>query len=488
MKFISLDGVQAEPLGQFFTPEHVAQSLVRWVVYDPGDRLLDPSCGDGAIVRHHPNSRGIEHDPFAALLATERAPTATIDNTDFFQWALVTKERFPCAAGNPPFIRFQKFKGKTKIAAENICAAQGVKLGSLSSTWAAFLVATASLLEVGGRMAFVVPAEIGHAPYAKPILQYLVEHFRTVNVVAVQRKLFPKLSEDCWLLHCDGFGERTTHIEFTKVSSFEPCDRPPPSGERVSWRDLEINWQGRLRPFLISRDCRALYQEYSLRSGTERFGDFAKISIGYITGDNDFFHLSPTSARSFGIPSEYLLPTVRRGEYLQTDAVKDSTIKEWMINDEQYLLLCLSAGPVPDSVVKYLDSDRGLIARARYKCRTRAAWYSVPGVIRPDYFLQYMSGAEVRLARNEAGAVCTNSILAVNIINPASATLRLPSWGSDFVKLSCELEGHPLGGGMLKLEPGEARRVVFPTHHSTENRGIIQEAVRALREWRHTKS
>jgi adenine-specific DNA-methyltransferase len=34
-----------------------------------------------------------------------------------------------------------------------------------------FLVTTASLLKQGGRLAFVVPAEIGHAPYAAPLVE-----------------------------------------------------------------------------------------------------------------------------------------------------------------------------------------------------------------------------------------------------------------------------------------------------------------------------
>jgi hypothetical protein len=36
------------------------------------------------------------------------------------------------------------------------------------------------------------------------------------------------------------------------------------------------------------------------------------------------------------------------------------------------------------------------------------------------------------------------------------------SASGDFIKLSCELEGHPLGGGVLKLKPREASRIPFP--------------------------
>ena len=64
-------------------------------------------------------------------------------------------------------------------------------------------------------MAFVVPAAIGHAPYAAPLLDYLVGHFDDVRIVAVRTKLFPDLSEDCWLLHAGGFGGRAAELRFS---------------------------------------------------------------------------------------------------------------------------------------------------------------------------------------------------------------------------------------------------------------------------------
>jgi hypothetical protein len=111
-----------------------------------------------------------------------------------FTWARNTNERFECATGNPPFIRYQMFKGAVREAALKLCADIGAEFTGLTSSWAPFLAVTASLLKPGGRMGFVVPAEIGHAPYASPFLEYLVEKFSLVQVVAVRRKLFPDLS------------------------------------------------------------------------------------------------------------------------------------------------------------------------------------------------------------------------------------------------------------------------------------------------------
>ena len=100
----------AKEKGAYYTPEQVVCSLVSWAVRCRTDRLLDPSCGDGRFIARHPKSVGIEQDPDASVIAMERAPGALIHEGDFFAWAGSTAERFECAVGNPPFIRYQRFK------------------------------------------------------------------------------------------------------------------------------------------------------------------------------------------------------------------------------------------------------------------------------------------------------------------------------------------------------------------------------------------
>ena len=141
----------------------MVSSLVRWAIRHEDDRLLDPSCGDGRFIACHRNAVGIEQDLDTIATAIARAPWALVHEGDFFAWAAETAERFDCAAGNPPFIRYQSFNGVTRDRALDLCARHGADFTGLASPWAPFLVATASLLKPGGRMAFVVPAEIGHA-------------------------------------------------------------------------------------------------------------------------------------------------------------------------------------------------------------------------------------------------------------------------------------------------------------------------------------
>ena len=157
-------GGTAKENGTFYTPDAVAAALVQWAARNGSDTLLDPSCGDGQFIARHPNSVGVERDGAAAAVAKERAPGALLHQADFFTWAERTTHRFDCAAGNPPFIRYQTFKGEVRHRALNLCAELGAPFSALTASRAPFLVVTASLLRAGGRMAFVVPASRRRLP------------------------------------------------------------------------------------------------------------------------------------------------------------------------------------------------------------------------------------------------------------------------------------------------------------------------------------
>ena len=475
--------------GAYFTPEPLAEALVCWAVRHENDRLLDPSCGDGRFIAAHANSVGIEQEPESAQTAIDRAPWALVHEGDFFQWAEATQERFECCAGNPPFIRYQHFNGDVRKRALDLCKREGANFSGLASSWAPFLVAAASLLKPGGRMAFVVPAEIGHAPYATPLLEYLISHFEVVHVVAVREKLFSQLSEDCWLLYAEGFGSSTTEIRFSTLDRYEWQARPPNYFLKISVTEWRDQWNRRLRPFLLSHSIRGLYRQEVEHAGSHALGDFANIGIGYVSGDNEFFHLRPSDAEKWDIPSAFLHPSVRNSRALPSKRITRKTVDEWRKADQRMLLLRLRRGEdIPGSVRNYLESDEGRRARSAYKCRNRAPWYSVPDVQVPDFVLTYMSGRTPQLVKNDAGVTCTNTVHSIRLKDRAAAKTHLPLWDTPFVQLSCELEGHPLGGGMLKLEVREAARVRFQSpdrRFEQADLTIIRDGLTEMKRWRH---
>jgi hypothetical protein len=472
-------------LGAYYTPPEVAATLVRWAVRRPEERLLDPACGDGRFLARHPNSTGVDCDDAAISAATEAAPESAVHAANFFEWALNPPQQFDCAAGNPPFIRYQRFTGLTREVALRICGSLGAQISRLTSSWVPYLIVTASLLRRGGRIAFVVPAEIGHAPYAAPLLSWLASRFATVHVVAIREKVFRTLSEDVWLLFADGYGGATEALELSVMDRFNGCTHPP-AGTRISLREWHA-WRCRLRPFLLPDPVRAEYQRLVARESTTTLGDFGTVGIGYVSGDNDFFHLRPSEACDLGIPDSCLKPTVRRGRDLQNGPITDATVAEWRRQDTPNLLLCLGPGlPTSTGVRRHLDSEAGKKARLRYKCRVRNPWYSVPNVTVPDLFLSYMSSGAPALVENRARCACTNAVHAVHLRKSASRTALRRGWNNPLTALSCEIEGHPLGGGVLKLEPREALRVAVGGDELTRESTVrLHEGVDILGTWRH---
>jgi hypothetical protein len=167
-----------------------------------------------------------------------------------------------------------------------------------------------------------------------------------------------------------------------------------------------------------------------------------------------------------------------------------STIAKWQAADDPVMLLRLpkiQAAELPAPVRRYLDSDAGKEAREAYKCRVREPWVSVPDVPTPDYFMSYMSGVSAGLVRNAGGATCTNSVHGVRVRDRAGMASFLAAWDSSFMALSREVEGHPLGGGMLKLEPREAGQLLLaPAAALPAKAGRdLRDAVGTMRQWRH---
>src|SRR5258708_26897475 len=86
--------------GGYYTPSDLAASLVRWSGQIKPERVLEPSCGDGAFFRAIGETAGFERASFwcfefdsdEASKAREAARVARVDATvraeDFLAWAL----------------------------------------------------------------------------------------------------------------------------------------------------------------------------------------------------------------------------------------------------------------------------------------------------------------------------------------------------------------------------------------------------------------
>ena len=90
--------------GGYYTPAPIARFLAGWVAH-AGPRILEPSCGDGHILRELAAVSGQAHGvELVAAEAMKAREFAAVDTADLFTWA--GGGDWDGVAGNPPYIRF----------------------------------------------------------------------------------------------------------------------------------------------------------------------------------------------------------------------------------------------------------------------------------------------------------------------------------------------------------------------------------------------
>ena len=320
----------------------------------------------------------------------------------------------------------------------------------------------------------VMPSELGHAMYAREVLRFLVGNFRHVAIEMFRDKLFGGLSQSTVLLFCEGYGEHSRRFLIASSTGLNGSDR------QVARADIEAVKNGRFRftHYLISPEIRELYQSLATQPNVHNLGEVADVGIGYVTGANDFFHVSLEEARRWDIPKQYLRPCV-----LNLRGFKDIeyTLEHWKAKRKQgvkaYLLTLppLPAKGFPSGLQKYLRQGEESELAVRYKCRIREFWYVVPHIRIADAFLSYMSGEQPLLVSNAANLVAPNTVHILRFDRRFDPLSHAASWRSSLTRLSCELEGHALGGGLFKLEPSEAERVLVVRPSASISRTLVAQ-------------
>jgi len=329
----------------------------------------------------------------------------------------------------------------------------------------------------------VVPAELGHAQYAREVLRFLLERFRRISVRMFREKLFPELSEDTFLLLCEDFGDPCTWFSVAAAPSIERIHEADNSELPVDIQALRSG-QIRLRHYLVPPKTRHLYACMAEEKGVQKLGDAADVGIGYVTGCNDYFHMTFAEARKWCIPASCLKPAVLTLGDFKGNIFTSADWRKLLESGERAYLLSLpgvSHDRLPRGVVGYLEQGIKLGVQSRFKCRVRNPWYSVPHARTPHAFLSYMSGQTPKLVGNRANLVAPNTLHLVQFAKSCKPSHFLVGWYSSLTKLSCELEGHALGGGMLKLEPSEAEKVLVALPYPADAARLAEELDRSLR-------
>lgn len=320
----------------------------------------------------------------------------------------------------------------------------------------------------------VLPGSFVHSDYSEGVRRTVFEAFERVALVLIRERLFRDAQESTVLLLAKGRGERNREVRIGVASSKEDV-REVCNDIKRNTRIVEAN-SGRfdLLKALISPSALQTYEDLERDNRVIRLGQVADIRIGTVTGCNRFFTISDTTRRKIGLASRYTIPIVTRASLLDGLAYRIRDYEGHKKSGARSILINLDIkSPINPLLQNYLKCAKKQRIHARYKCKKRTPWYSVSSVNIPDAFLHYMSAKAPRIVLNGADATCTNTIHALFWKNGKSIkeakSLSLASANTLF-QLSAELEGRSYGGGVLKVEPTEAKHLllVFPSHCSSD--------------------
>lgn len=193
-------------LGQVFTPDAVVRAML--ALRRNRGRVLEPSCGDGAFLRHLPGAVGIEFD-------SGHCPAGAF-NMDFFAYPVT--EQFETIIGNPPYVRFQDIPAATRrlLHAEHF--------DGRSNLYLFFIEKCLRHLAPRGELIFITPRDFLKATSAVKLNRLLFEAGTITDAIELgDARIFDDAVPNCLVWRFEkGCDERT--LRHAEIGVGDPLD------------------------------------------------------------------------------------------------------------------------------------------------------------------------------------------------------------------------------------------------------------------------
>lgn len=473
-----LDLETRKRLGIYYTPTAIAEVLVEWALPAAGS-VIDPSfggcsflaaaverlealeCPDAAQLVHGVDIDEVGARFSAASVLARGVPVGNIRFGDFFTIDAPAQEaeRYAAVVGNPPYIRAHAIDGEVSASARKALEAAHVDLPRTASLWAPFTAHSVQHVRRGGRLAFLLPSSLLHAAYSRVLLTWICTKFGRVRLIEIEEAVFANVQEETIVLACEDAGGQTAAVEYDHIEQVSELRATLARSGSAAHPPSMTGWWKELAP---SGAIAALACLVNLPQHVT-MGDCCDIRIGVVTGANAFF-VRPYGRRA----ARNLRPIVARSAWL-TGCIwtSDDVALRRADKSRSWLLTLPPDAQAPADMKEDIARAEADNLDKRSHCRRRDVWWSLCEARPPDVFLPYMNAGSPSLTKNAtAKTTCTNAVHRLYWKDRARSASSLAgrdalvasSWTSAFA-FAAELIGRHYGGGVLKLEPSEARRL-----------------------------
>jgi adenine-specific DNA-methyltransferase len=411
---------------------------------------------------------------WAAHLVSRGVPTENLRAADFL--TLIPGKELPLVAavvGNPPYVRHHRMSAVARRRAVVAAEKAGAPLSGRASLWAYFVIHACRFVKPGGRMALLLPGAVLQADYASAVLRYVTQCFSDILLIRVAERIFEDAAEETVVLLASNANKTPISAasdcspyqlaEVKNVAELQQlaarCDLfKQPKSKRISAIAGIAPW----KLHTVRPDCIEILSRLLDNKDVCQLIDVARVSIGTVTGANNFFVLTKETATQLGVLNE-TIPAVSRSASLTSPLLSFHSLAHISSNN-RWQMLVLPRDRVIDpcsELGQYIKEGEKQRLPDRNKCR-RDPWWALSSVPIPDAFLPYTIGIPRGIALNAARAASTNTIHQVNWHHNSDQSL-LRSWTfstwSVLGRICTELYGRHYGGGVLKLEIADAQRL-----------------------------
>lgn len=276
-------------VGQFFTPQIVAECMYRLAGVRVGQRIIDPSCGDGAFLRTAPPNvelHACEIDSRYASAVRHLVAVKHFVEGDALHRLVESWATFDLTIGNPPFSAQSNLEKRADIL-------QGYDLGvgrKSQCLEVLFLELFWKLTKPNGKIAIILPdGPLSNKPF-KYVREWLLCRAHVQAIISLPRGTFSQTTAKTNILIAQrlplspqAYREPTWALQCNNVNELRPLRLNEWRQEAPRWKQAVLADEEDWRPEVQSeagkkklKDSIRLSDLFQLRTGFALYGNKRK--------------------------------------------------------------------------------------------------------------------------------------------------------------------------------------------------------------------
>lgn len=386
-----LTSERRKKLGQFYTPDSIAETITRWCIDSGDDCVLDPACGSGTFtVKSYNMLEGshqerinkiasVDINRFSSHLTgvnlvsqnpekvTERLNVYTdsffnvgpkpYNSTEQKQEQSLDIGQispFDSVIGNPPYIRqelINKKEYRNHLTDES-------DIDGRSDAYVYFTTYATEFLKDGGKLGYIIPNKWMMTDYGEDFRDFLYNNYSIQAVIGFNELAFEDALVDTVMLLMEkepSFDKRVdNNVTFMYLKEpVSPRNIIDNIEFEYSKEGISSTWnQDKFRTTVVDQEYLMNNPDKKLKeymqtpvavkkvlknNSMTQLGEQADIGRGETTGANKFFFIKEKEARERGINERFLKPAVRSIRYINGKVISEGDVDRYIIDMEDYV-------------------------------------------------------------------------------------------------------------------------------------------------------